>query len=205
MIIKHRISFTKYVTQKISFEEYLKLTPQCNGDSFEHRKCNSHNCGSEWTSWGHWAPCTMTCGWNGVQTRSRDCINEAAVSSFNFLTSNLSLEDYLKQYQNCPGIGKQTKKCGNWACSMAPSSRSGLNSVDRETDKSTTKFIDWVGSLLLMKKVTEDIGYSVTVKSTALFLNIKWNNHFRNFFNAFKKMLSWSPKTGSDVLVLQYS
>ena len=85
---------------------------------------------------------------------------------------------------------------------MAPSSRSGLNSVDRETDKSTTKFIDWVGSLLLMKKVTEDIGYSVTVKSTALFLNIKWNNHFRNVFNAFKNSC---PETGSDVHVHEYS
>ena len=140
----------------------------------------------------------MTCGWNGVQTRSRDCINEAAVSSFNFLTSNLSLEDYLKQYQNCPGVGKQTKKCGNWACSMAPSSRSGMNSVDRETNKSTTKFIDWVGSLLLMKKVTEDIGYSVTVKSTALFLNIKWNNHFRIVFNAFQKLSSRSVAEPGD-------
>ena len=68
---------------------------------------------------------------------------------------------------------------------MAPSSRSGMNSVDRGTDKTTTKFIDWVGSLLLMKKVTEDIGYSVTVKSTALFLNIKWNNHFRILFSTF--------------------
>ena len=180
----------------------MKLTPQCNGESFEHRKCNSHNCGSEWTSWGHWAPCTMTCGWNGVQTRSRDCINEAAVSSFNFLTSNLSLEDYLKQYQNCPGVGKQTKKCGNWACSMAPSSRSGMNSVDRETDKSTTKFIDWVGSLLLMKKVTEDIGYSVTVKSTALFLNIKWNNHFRIVFNAFQNLSSRSVENKGGLIAV---
>ena len=81
---------------------------------------------------------------------------------------------------------------------MAPSSRSGMNSVDRETDKSTTKFIDWVGSLLLMKKVTEDIGYSVTVKSTALFLNIKWNNHFRIVFNAFQKLSSRSVAEPGD-------
>ena len=104
--------FAKYVTQQISFEQYLMLTPQCNGDAFEHRTCNEHTCGAEWTTWSSWAPCSLSCGWNGIQSRHRDCVTENAATTFNFLTSNLALDAYLEQYKKCPGVGKQTKKCG---------------------------------------------------------------------------------------------
>ena len=91
-------SFAKYVADEISFEQYLKLTPQCNGAAFEHRSCNEHTCGSEWTTWSSWTECSKTCGWNGIQERKRDCFTEHAATTFNFLTSNMPLDAYLKQY-----------------------------------------------------------------------------------------------------------
>ena len=91
--------FAKYVTQQISFEEYLRLTPQCIGDAFEHRGCNEHTCGAEWTQWSSWAPCSLSCGWNGIQSRHRDCVTENAATTFNFLTSNLALDAYLGTLQ----------------------------------------------------------------------------------------------------------
>ena len=48
------------------------------------------------------------------------------------------------------------------------------------TKESTSQFVDWVGSLLLTKKLTEDISYIVSVKTTALFVNVIWNNHLQN-------------------------
>ena len=54
------------------------------------------------------------------------------------------------------------------------------NERDKMTKESTSKFIDWVGSLLLTKKLTEDINYIVSAKATGLFVNVIWNNHLQN-------------------------
>ena len=54
------------------------------------------------------------------------------------------------------------------------------NSDDQAAKESTSKFIDWVGSILLTKKLTEDIVYQISVKTTALFVNVAWNNHLQN-------------------------
>nr|XP_022339841.1 semaphorin-5B-like isoform X4 [Crassostrea virginica] len=50
----------------------------CAGSSVSSQSCNTHNCpiDGQWTSWGSYGSCTVTCG-GGLQSRSRSCTNPA--------------------------------------------------------------------------------------------------------------------------------
>nr|XP_022339845.1 semaphorin-5B-like [Crassostrea virginica] len=74
----------------------------CAGSSVSSQSCNTHNCpiDGQWTSWGSYGSCTVTCG-GGSQSRSRSCTNPApqygGASCVGFTSSSQACNTH-----NCP-------------------------------------------------------------------------------------------------------
>lgn len=107
---------------------------------------------------------------------------ESASSKQNFLTSNVPLNVYLKSFAQCDGARTEIRKCSVSVCPIVYLDKSEYKRKQKaiETGKEVSKWTDRVSQIVLFQKVTEKVEYMITAKTTAFFLNVKWNNHLQN-------------------------
>uniref|UniRef100_A0A3P8YXC6 Ig-like domain-containing protein n=2 Tax=Esox lucius TaxID=8010 RepID=A0A3P8YXC6_ESOLU len=74
----------------------LLLAPPCQGHHVERRECVTRPCEAEWTKWGPWASCSVTCG-KGRRVRRRTCVRSS-------------------ETVKCVGRGGEIQKCGGTPC-----------------------------------------------------------------------------------------
>lgn len=74
----------------------LLLVPACQGHHSERRECSAPPCTAEWSSWGRWGTCSVTCG-GGRRIRRRTCVRTS-------------------ETVQCTGRPAEIQKCGRSPC-----------------------------------------------------------------------------------------
>ncbi|XP_061093778.1 cartilage intermediate layer protein 1 [Conger conger] len=75
------------------------LSPPCEGPQIERRECASPPCRADWSPWGPWTTCSVTCG-RGRRVRRRTCQKTSVTV-------------------HCPGRPVELQKCGKAPCPAA--------------------------------------------------------------------------------------
>ena len=109
--------------------------------------------------------------------RHRDCSINMPSDLDGFLTSNLPLEKYLKMYSECDGIRHESRKCSIKIC---PIGGEATKVKKPKIEKSKENWPNWVSSLMMYQKITENVDYKISVDGVAKFININWSNQLRN-------------------------
>lgn len=74
----------------------LLLVPACQGHHSERRECSNPPCTANWSPWGRWGTCSVTCG-GGRRIRRRTCVRDSVTV-------------------HCTGRPVEIQKCGKAPC-----------------------------------------------------------------------------------------
>ena len=101
--------------KKTNFEKYIFRYGQplsCPGTDTEKGTCNDKSC-LQWTEWGPWSSCSVSCGKGGQKSRYRKCKSLDPSEIYNNPTSTRASG---LLFSGCDGKSKDYRSCESGPC-----------------------------------------------------------------------------------------